>query len=86
MCRGCQFWRNVTPAHHVRINLDNSHCAVLAREFAKSGRVGLALVVGTTLLVGMVENVEVVVISVATAKILAMGWRTETFSTPVSPT
>ena len=74
------------PNHHVQINPDTYHCAILARKFAKSGRVGLALVVGTTLLVGMVENVEVVVISVSTAKILAMGWRTEAFSTPVSPT
>jgi hypothetical protein len=44
------------------------HCAVLARKFVKPGGVGLALVVRTTLLVGMVENVEVVVIIVVASK------------------
>jgi hypothetical protein len=40
------------------------HYAVLTRKFVKLGRVGLALVVRTTLLVGVVEDVNVVVINV----------------------
>ena len=47
---------------------DTYHYAVLARKLVKSGRVGLALVVRTTLLVGMVENVEVVAIDVVASK------------------
>ena len=44
------------------------HHAVLAREFVKAGGVGLALVGGTTLLVGMVENVKVIMSSVIHGK------------------
>ena len=44
------------------------HYAVLARKFVKSGRGGPALVVGTTSLVGIVENVEVVVANVVASK------------------
>jgi len=44
------------------------HYAVLAREFVKPGRVGLALAVSTTLLVGVVEGVEVVVIDAVAMK------------------
>ena len=44
------------------------HYAVLAREFVKLGRVGLALAVRTTLLVGVVEGVEVVVIDAVAMK------------------
>jgi len=40
------------------------HYAVLARKYVKDGGVGLALVVGTTSLVGIVENVKVVVVNV----------------------
>ena len=41
---------------------------ILARKLVKPGRVGLAVVVGTTSLVGMVENVEVVVYNVVAFK------------------
>jgi len=44
------------------------HYAVLARKFAKVGRVGLALVVRTMLLVGVVEGIEVVVVDVIAVK------------------
>ena len=44
------------------------HYAVLARKFVKSGGVGLALVVGTTSLVGIVEDVKVVVVNVVASK------------------
>ena len=44
------------------------HNAVLAREFVKAGRVGLALVFRTTLLVSMIENVDVVMINVVAVK------------------
>ena len=50
------------------INAYPHHYAVLACNFVKSGRAGLALVVRTTLLVGIVENVEVVVINVVASK------------------
>ena len=42
--------------------------AILARKLVKPGRVGLALIVGTTSPVGIVENVEVVVINVVASK------------------
>jgi len=38
--------------------------AIVARKFVKAGRVGLALVAGTTSLVGTVEYVEVIFIDV----------------------
>jgi hypothetical protein len=44
------------------------HYAILARKFVKPGRAGLALVVGTTLLVDMVENVKIVVVNVVASK------------------
>jgi len=44
------------------------HYAVLARKFVKSGGVGPALGVGTTSLVGIVKNVEVVVVNVVASK------------------
>jgi hypothetical protein len=47
---------------------DTYHSAVLARKFVKAGRVGLALVIRTTSLVGMIENIEVVAISVVASK------------------
>jgi len=46
----------------------NHHYAVLARKFVKSGGVGPALVVGATSLVGIVEDVEVVVANVIASK------------------
>ena len=54
---------DITHAHHIH-NAHTYHYAVLAPKLVKSGRVGLALVVMATLLVGMVENIEVVVINV----------------------
>ena len=44
------------------------HDAILARKFVNAGGVGLALVGRTTLLVGTVENVEVVTSSVIPGK------------------
>ena len=44
------------------------HYAVLARKFVKSGGVCLALGVRTTSLVGIVEDVEVVVVNVVASK------------------
>jgi len=42
--------------------------AVLAPKFVKAGRVGLTLVVRATLLVGTVENIEVITVDVVTGK------------------
>jgi len=42
--------------------------AIVARKFVKAGRVGLALVVRTTSFVGMVENIEVIMINVVARK------------------
>ena len=67
MCRECEPWEDVTHAHHIH-NTHTYHFAVLAPELVKSGRVGLALVVRTILLVGMVENVGVVVTDVVASK------------------
>ena len=44
------------------------HYAIHARNLVKLCRVGLALVVRTTQLVGMVENVEVIVINVVASE------------------
>ena len=41
---------------------------ILARKLVKPDRVGLALIVGTISLVGIVENVEVVVVNVVASK------------------
>ena len=40
------------------------HYAVVTRDFVKTGRIGLALIIRTTLLIRVIENVEVVVINV----------------------
>ena len=53
---------------HAVHNVNTYHYAVLARKLVKSGHVGLARVVRTTLLVCMVEDVEVVVINVVAGK------------------
>ena len=50
------------------INAYTHHYAILAHNLVKSGRVGLPLAVRTILLVGTVENVEVVVIKVIASK------------------
>jgi len=49
-------------------NASTYHYAVLAREFVKADRVGLALVARTTLLVGVVKGIEVIVIGVIAVK------------------
>ena len=42
--------------------------AIPARKFVKARQVGLALVVRTTLLIGTVENVKIVIINVVAGK------------------
>ena len=49
-------------------NAGTYHYSVHAYNVIKSGRVRLALVVGTTLFVGAVEDVKVVVINVVACK------------------
>jgi hypothetical protein len=44
------------------------HYSVFARKLIKAGRISLTLVIRTTLLVGVVENFEVVVINVIAGK------------------
>jgi hypothetical protein len=67
VCRECEPWEGVTSTHHVQ-KPNTYDPAIFAREFVKPGRVGLALAVRTNLLVGVVENVEVVVINVVASK------------------
>ena len=59
---------NMLCAITIPMNSGTYHYAVLAREFVNAGGVGLALVGRTTLLVGMVENVKVITISVIPGK------------------
>ena len=49
-------------------NVGTYRHAIVAPKFVKAGRVGLALVVGTTSLVGTVEYVEVIIIDVVSNK------------------
>ena len=49
-------------------NAATYHYAVLAYKFIKAHRVGLTLVSRCTLFVGMIEGLEVVVVSVATGE------------------
>ena len=49
-------------------NARTYHHAIFAPKFVKAGRVGLALVVGTTSFVGKVENIEVIMINVVASK------------------
>ena len=44
------------------------HCAIVARECVKAGRVGLILILRTTLLIGMVQDIEAVMIKVSANK------------------
>ena len=67
VCRECEPW-DVLSILMLPINPYTYHYAILAPKLVKSGRVGLALVVRTTQLVGMIENVEVVVINVVSSK------------------
>jgi len=50
------------------INAAAYHYAVLARKFVEARRVGLTLVTRTILFVGMVEDLEVVVVNVVTCE------------------
>jgi hypothetical protein len=49
-------------------NVGTYSYAIFARKFVKAGRAGLALVVRTTSFVGMVENIEVIMINVVTSE------------------
>ena len=49
-------------------NTSTHHYAVLARKFVKAGRFGLALVAGTTTLVGGIEVFKLVMINVVASK------------------
>ena len=62
-CRACEPWEEVIHTHHAH----KHRVLTTACEFVKSDRAGVALVV-STLLVGMVENVEVAVTNVITSK------------------
>ena len=55
-------------AYSLLINAYTYYYAILARELVKSGRVSLSLVVRTTLFVGEVQGVEVVMIEVVAVK------------------
>jgi len=62
---------NLGKGLHTRTALKHTvahHHAVLARNFVKAGRIGLTLVVRTTLLVRLVEDFEVIVIDVLAKK------------------
>jgi len=62
---------NLTKMLRIRttvINTSTYHYSVLACEFVEVGRIGLALVVRTTLLVAMVKGVVIVVIDVVAMK------------------
>ena len=48
--------------------IDTYYYAVFALELIKAGRVGLALIIRTTLLVGVVEDFGLVVINVFAVK------------------
>jgi len=61
-------------------NCRTHHYTILARKLVKAGRVSLALVVGTTALVGMVENIEVVVINVVAGKDIGDEFQDRGFS------
>ncbi len=65
---------------------NNYHYIVVAYQFVKAGGVGLTLVVRTTLLVGMIEDVEVVVIRIVAVKGIGNEFQSDDFPTPVSPT
>ena len=50
------------------INFRTYHQVVLTRKLVKAGLVGPTLVLKTTMLVGVVEKVEVVVVNIITGK------------------
>jgi len=61
-------------------NCRTDHYAILARKLVKAGRVGLALVVRITSLVGMVEDIEVIVINVVASKDIGDEFQDRGFS------
>jgi len=61
-------------------NCRTHHCAILARKLVKADRVSLAVVVRTTWLVGMVEDIEVVVINVVASKDIGDEFQDRGFS------
>ena len=62
------------------------HYAVLARKFIPAGCVGLTLVVRTTLFIGAVEDIKVVVISDIAHKDIGDEFQNRGLSNTVSPT
>jgi len=53
VCRGCEPWEGVTHTHYASVS--TYHYTILACKFVKAGRVGLALLLGTILLVFVVD-------------------------------
>ena len=53
------------------VNVGTYHYAVVARQFVKASRIGLGVIVQTTVLVGAVEDFEVVVINILAGKDIA---------------
>ena len=49
-------------------NVGTYHCAVVARKFVKASRISLRVTIQTTVLVGVVEDFEVVVIDILASK------------------
>jgi len=64
------------------------HNAVLACEFVKARRFGLALIIRTSFLVGMIENVDVVMTSIVAGKDIGDEFQERRFSDTslISPT
>ena len=80
MCRGYESCEDVTRTHQAH-NTRSYHYTIVACKFVNPGRVGLVLVVGTILLAGVVEDVEVVVISVVAMSHIGNGFQEEGFPT-----
>lgn len=62
MCPGCEAWKKVTHTHYAQCT-DTYHYTVVAREFVKAGRVGLALVARTVLLVAEIKVVAINIVA-----------------------
>ena len=67
MCPGCEPWKKVTHTHYAQCTA-TYHYTVVACELVKAGRVSLALVARTVLLVAGVEDFKVVVIIIVANK------------------
>ena len=67
MCRECEPGEEVTPTHWVQIAVAY-HYSIRTRKLVKAGASGLTMNIRMIMLVGVVENVEVVVISIFTEK------------------